>query len=608
MSPVPFIPENAPFTAEQRLWLNGYLAGLFSNAGGEFAANAAAGLSAAPAAPKLPLLVLYGSQTGTAEGVAKKTAKVAETRGFASRTVCLDQFESVDLTKEERVLVITSTYGDGDPPDNAQGFWNWLSSDTAPRLEQTRFSVLALGDTNYAAFCEFGKKCDARLEALGAKRLAPRVDCDVDYETPASTWTDHVFTALGGELDVTQRRKDAKEDTAAAFNLCASAPAPGLSLPNGREPYSRKNPFPARLVANRLLNAEGSGKEVRHFEISLADSGLEYEAGDALGIIPTNCNALVTELLAALGCDGEEAVTTPDGAETSLCLALAQHYDITKLSTELLKAAAERGAASGALAALLDPARRDDLKKWLWGREVIDVISGLTTQFSAAAFIALLKKMQPRLYSISSSPKAHPGEVHLTVGAVRHDSHGRLRKGVCSTFLADRAGDAPVAVFVQPSHGFKLPTDGSVPIIMVGPGTGIAPFRAFLEERRATNAPGKNWLFFGDQKRTSDFLYREQLEAWVADDHLTRLDLAFSRDQAEKIYVQQRMIEAGAELWSWLQAGAHFYVCGDASRMAKDVDAALHQVIETAGGMNAEAAREYVAKLKSEKRYQRDVY
>ncbi len=589
MNPVPFVPENAPFTEEQRLWLNGYLAGLFSNADGQSAANAAAGLSGVPVAPKHPLLVLYGSQTGTAEGVAKRAAKASEARGFAPRLVPMDKYETVDLTKEERVIVITSTYGDGDPPDNAQGFWNWLSSDTAPRLEGTRYSVLALGDTNYPGFCEFGKKCDSRLESLGAQRVHARADCDVDYESYANAWTESVFAALAN-----------------GGNGNHGAPAV-VQLEVG-EGYSRKNPFPARLLTNLKLTGEGSGKEVRHFEFALEGPGLEYEAGDALGIFPTNCDSLVSDVLAALGCDGEEAIKTPDGAETSLRLALAQDFDITRPSTDLLKAAAERGAAGGELASLLDPARRDDLKKWLWGREVIDVVSGLAVRFSASEFTALLKKMQPRLYSISSSPKAHPGEVHVTVGAVRHDSHGRVRKGVCSTFLADRASDTPVPVFVQPSHGFKLPNDTSLPIIMVGPGTGIAPFRAFLEERHATDAPGKNWLIFGDQKRASDFLYREQLEAWLASGHLTRLDLAFSRDQAEKVYVQQRMIEAGAELFSWLQAGAHFYVCGDASRMAKDVDAALHQVIETAGGMNAEAAVDYVKKLRTDKRYQRDVY
>jgi sulfite reductase (NADPH) flavoprotein alpha-component len=588
MSHIPFVPDNAPFSAEQRQWLNGYLAGYFSDAG--VGGRALAGLSAAPVAAAKPLVLLYGSQTGTAEGLAKKTAKAAEKSGFAPKLVDMAKYESVDLAKEENVLVITSTYGDGDPPDNAQAFWDYLRADTAPPLAHLRYSVLALGDTNYAAFCQFGKLCDERLEKLGAQRVHPRVDCDVDYDAPAKAWTDGVFAALAGT------GVNCEESAASIHESPITI-------------HDRKNPFPARLFVNRLLNAEGSGKEVRHYEISLAGSGLSYEVGDALGVVPANCSELVSDLLAALGCDGEEAVKTPADSETSLRLALAQHYDITRPSTELLKTAAERGAADGALAALLEPARRDDLKKWLWGREVIDVITGLTTPFTAPELIELLKKLQPRLYSISSSPKAHPGEVHLTVAAVRYDGHGRARKGVCSTFLAERCtADTPVPVFVQTSHGFRLPVDGGVPVIMCGPGTGIAPFRAFLEERRATGAGGRNWLVFGDQKRASDFLYREQLEGWLADGHLTRLDLAFSRDQAEKIYVQDRMRENAAELWAWLESGAHFYVCGDASRMAKDVDAALHQIAETAGGMNPEGAADYVKKLKADNRYQRDVY
>ena len=588
MNSIPFIPDNAPFSPEQRLWLNGYLAGLFSNAG----VGAQASM-AAIAAPAKPLTILFGSQTGTAEGVAKKASKEAEKRGFAPKLVCMEKHETVDLTKEENVLVITSTYGDGEPPDNAQSFWNFLASESAPPLAHLHFSVLALGDTNYTAFCEFGKRCDERFEQLGAQRVHPRVDCDVNYDAPAKSWTDGVFAALASA------NGSASESNGASV-------AEEIAAETG---YSKKNPFPARLLTNRLLNAEGSGKEVRHYEISLAGSGLSYEVGDALGVVPANCGGLVGEILAALGCDGEEAVATPDGSETSLRLALAQHYDITRPSGELLKAAAERGAAGGELASLLDPARKDDLKKWLWGREVTDVIGGLAPQFDAAEFIALLKKLQPRLYSISSSPKAHPDEVHLTIAAVRYDGPGRSRKGVCSTFLADRcAAETPLPVFVQTSHGFRLPENGDVPVIMCGPGTGIAPFRAFLEERLATGAKGRNWLFFGDQKRATDFLYREQLEGWVADAHLTRLDLAFSRDQAEKIYVQDRMLESATELWAWLQDGAHFYVCGDASRMAKDVDAALHTIAETAGGLSEEAAAEFVQKLKSEKRYQRDVY
>lgn len=592
MNSIPFIPDNAPFSPEQRLWLNGYLAGLFSDA--SLAERAMSGLSAAPAAPAKPLVFLYGSQTGTAEGLAKKASKEAVKRGFAPKLVDMAKYETVDLTKEENVLVITSTYGDGDPPDNAQAFWNYLKADTAPALGHLNYSVLALGDTNYAAFCQFGKICDERFEKLGAKRVHPRVDCDVDYDAPAKSWTEGVFAALasvaGGATANGSNGASAAEETPVETG------------------YSKKNPFPARLLTNRLLTGAGSAKEVRHFEISLAESGLSYEVGDALGVVPSNCAGLVDEVLAALDCDGEEAVKTPDGTETSLRVGLTQHYDITRPSADLLKAAAERSA-DGELASLLDPARNGDLKKWLWGREVIDVLHGMTTKFSPDELVVFLKKLQPRLYSISSSPKAHPGEVHLTVGAVRYDAFGRPRKGVCSTFLADRCAEhIPVPTFVQVSHGFRLPASGDVPVIMCGPGTGIAPFRAFLEERLATGAKGRNWLFFGDQKRDTDFLYREQLEGWVADGHLTRLDLAFSRDQAEKIYVQNRMLENAAELFSWLEGGAHFYVCGDASRMAKDVDTALHQIAETAGGMSKEAAAAYIQKLKTEKRYQRDVY
>ncbi len=596
MNRIPFIPENAPFTAEQRLWLNGYLAGLFT--------DASAGISAAPSAPALPakpLAILFGSQTGTAEGLAKKTSIEAKKRGFAPTLVCMDKFESVDLAKAENVLVITSTYGDGEPPDNAQGFWNFLQSESAPRLTDLKYSVLALGDTNYAAFCEFGKKCDERFEQLGAKRIHPRIECDVDYDALAKTWTEGVLAALAGGDGLSQSRKDAKEEGGSEQSaLSVFAPL--------REEFSRKNPFPARLLTNRLLNGAGSDKEVRHFEISLEGSGLEYEVGDALGVMPANCPDLVGEILGAVGCDGEEAVTTTDGTETSLRLALLQKYDITRPSSDFLAAASERSG-DGLLRAMLEPAKRDELKKFLWGREIIDVLAAVTTKFSAAEFVTLLKKLQPRLYSISSSPKAHPGEVHLTIAAVRYDAHGRGRKGVCSTFLADRANDTTsVPVFVQTSHGFRLPGDLSKPVIMVGPGTGIAPFRAFLEERRATGATGKNWLFFGDQKAATDFLYREELEAMVAGGTLSRLDTAFSRDQAEKIYVQNRMIESATELWSWLESGAHLYVCGDASRMAKDVDAALHKIAETAGGLSPEAAAQYIARLKTEKRYQRDVY
>ncbi|MGF1530827.1 MAG: sulfite reductase flavoprotein subunit alpha [Puniceicoccaceae bacterium] len=542
-SDLTLIPESAPFNSEQRAWMNGYLAGLMA------AGQIGAGTVSAPETPPAvhgPLLFLFGSQTGSSENLTRKFAKEARARGFDSRVHSLDEFSQIDFAKERRLAIITSTYGDGDMPDNAQPFWDFISDGSAPRLEHLEFSVLALGDSNYVQFCEAGKKFDTRLSELGAQRVFPRTDCDVDYEEPSKLWFDGFLEKLG-----------------------AGAKAPKeVKTESPKKSYSRKNPFPARLKTNHGLNGPGSSKDTRHLEILLGDSGLSYEVGDALGIVPTNSPDFVQEILEAAGLDGEEAVNSPTGSEVSIRKALIETCD---------------------------------LKPFL---EVAPV-SGV----SAADLIAPLKKLQPRLYSISSSPKAHPGEVHLTVGVVRYELNGKPRCGVCSTFLADRVGpDTPLPIFVHPSPGFKPPVDPSVPMIMVGPGTGIAPFRAFLEERRAIGATGRNWLFFGDQKAACDFLYREELEAMQGDGFLTRLDTAFSRDQAEKVYVQNRMLEQARELWDWLESGAHFYVCGDAKRMAKDVDVALQQVATTVGGLSLDEASQYLKTLKSQKRYQRDVY
>jgi sulfite reductase (NADPH) flavoprotein alpha-component len=601
MAGIPYIPSSAPFTPEQRAWLNGYLAGLFADANlGEPGATSRS--QSAPAKPADPLLVLYGSQSGSAEGLAKKFAKEAATKGFAPRVMELNAAAKLDLTQEARAVIITSTWGDGEPPDNATEFWSHISAEAAPKLANLNYSVLALGDKNYSEFCGAGKKFDERLETLGAKRIHPRVDCDLDYEALAKGWMDSVWPALIAT-------STGSESVASEPANSPNGPSPAADSPIASTTYSRTNPFPARLITNRKLTGVDSGKDTRHFEISLQDSGLTYEVGDALGVMPQNCPALVDEIIRALGCDGEEGVTEPSGKETSLRSALLRNYQITKPGSSLLQLIADK-AGDEELKSLLEPSRKADLDKFLYGREVIDVLLRCgAAKFAPKEFVGLLAKLQPRLYSISSSPKAHPGEVHLTIAAVRYESHGRARKGVCSTFLADRVeADTPVPVFVQTSHGFRIPADGSKPIIMIGPGTGIAPFRAFLEERRAIGATGKNWLFFGDQKAASDFLYREQLEGMLAEDLLTRLDTAFSRDQAEKIYVQTRMLEQAAELWRWLEDGAHLYVCGDAKRMAKDVDAALHEIIQNAGGKTADEAKAYVAKLKSDKRYQRDVY
>ncbi|MBI2517812.1 MAG: sulfite reductase subunit alpha [Opitutae bacterium] len=578
---LPLIPDSAPFTAEQRAWLNGFLAGIFSRG------PQTAPTPSAPAVPAEPLAILYGSQTGTAESLAKQAAKQAAQRGFAPALAELGSFDLAKLAATSRALVITSTYGDGEPPDSAKALHAALAAASAQpsapnsQLAGLRFSVCALGDTNYAKFCQCGKDFDSFLARLGATPTAPRVDCDLDYESAFTGWLDTALQSL-------------TPTTAALPAAPQEEPAPVDAHPT----HSRKNPFPAPVLAVRNLNGAGSAKEVNHVEFSLEGSGLAYEAGDALGVFPENCPDLVGEVIATLGCDGEEAVPTPAG-EMSLWRALTEHYDLGKPTPSLAKllTPVTAGVATESVASSAPV------------RHVIDLLLAAEKKPSLREFVATLRPLQPRLYSISSSPKAHPGHVHLTVGAVRYEAAGRRRKGACSTFLAERALPAGRArVFVHHNNGFRLPADGNTPVIMVGPGTGIAPFRAFLAERRATGAKGKNWLFFGDQRASTDFLYRDELHDLQRAGVLTRLDLAWSRDQTEKIYVQQRMLEHAVELYAWLETGAHFYVCGDASRMAKDVHAALLELLARAGGRTPAEAEHYLQALKTAKRYQRDVY
>ncbi|MDB6055747.1 MAG: sulfite reductase subunit alpha [Verrucomicrobiales bacterium] len=583
---VPYIPSTAPFSVEQRAWLNGYLAGLFSNAH-----------VAEPVEQKkkLSLVVLFGSQTGSAEKLAKRIGADSSKMGFAPKVLEMNAFGSLDWAVEERIILVTSTWGEGDPPDNATAFWAHLNSPDAPRLDKVHFAVLALGDKNYSDFCGAGKKFDTRFEVLGGKRLIPRVDCDTDYEKPALEFISNLWNPL------------AATSHQGGIISASTSTEPAALEPEG---YSKQKPFPARLLVNRKLNREGSGKDTRHFEISLEGSGLTYAAGDALGIYASNCPTLVAHVLEALGFDGEEGVKNPTGMEVSLRSALLSSFQLGNPSMEFV-AEVQKRSEDADLKSLLDPANKEKLDKFVYGKDILDFLKSYPgVRFTPSELVTFLRKLQPRLYSISSSPKAHPGQVHITVAVVRYEAHGRERKGVCSTFLAERAdgATATIPVFIQPSHGFRLPSDGNIPVIMVGPGTGIAPFRAFLEERRETGAKGKNWLFFGDQKRSHDFLYQEELETMMKNSHLHRLDTAFSRDQAEKIYVQDRMLKQGDALWKWLEEGAHVYVCGDAKRMAKDVDLALHQVIQTAGGKSEEEARNYVAQLKKDKKYQRDVY
>ncbi|MSE13859.1 sulfite reductase subunit alpha [Pantoea agglomerans] len=583
---IPYIPEDAPFNGDQKYWLAGFLAGLHSRLLVlEDKQQPAAGTSAAATTQ---LHILYGSQTGNAEALAQTAAKSARAKGLVPVVQALGDVDLDVFATMRHVLIVTSTYGEGEMPDNAQLFWDAISASTAPRLEQMHFAVLAIGDTGYDGFCQAGKFIDMRLEQLGAKRVVDHIDCDIDFEEPSSEW-------LNSSMP----------------QFAASAGSSGTVLESAPEapviPGSNKsNPYAAALITNKRLSGEQSAKDIRHFEFDLSDSGLKYEAGDALGVIPVNEPSLVSLLLTQLNADYETPVP---GFDRSLGDLLTYQFEISEPSRKLIEWVGQN-TTNQELRHVLQHDDKDALGVWLWGKDTLDLLQlELTRTLAVPEFVALLRPLQHRAYSISSSSKAHPDQVHLTVASVRYHSGGRNRGGVCSTYLAERVrrGEKP-AIFISPNKSFRVPANNSAPLIMVGPGTGIAPFRAFLQERQATGAQGKNWLFFGDQHQEHDFIYQDELLAWRDNGLLTRLDLAFSRDQEKKIYVQSRMLEQGAELYAWLQEGAYFYVCGDASRMAKDVDNALYEVVRQFGGLSTERAADYVDQLKKEKRYLRDVY
>jgi NADPH-dependent sulfite reductase flavoprotein alpha-component len=531
----------------------------------------------APATPGV-LLVRWASMTGHAQAFARRCAGHFLDAGQAVKLRGMESVSVADIAAASHVLLVASTFGDGDPPDNGAALWTALESDSAPELTGTAFSVLAFGDASYDRFCGFGRKLDARLAALGAQRLVARHECDAGDNAPAQQWLNAVQRALLGEV---------------IAETSETQPKPG---------FSRHQPLTVPLVVNQRLNASLAQKEIRQVVFDLQGSGMHYEAGDALGVWPINCPQQVDQILRLLELDAQTPVQLSDKGEMTLREALTNELDITRITPEIVQFVCEQ-TGNAALKTRLD--NTEELSQWLWGRQLSDLLQMSPVRAPAQAWLSVLRRLQPRFYSISSSPKVSPQQVALTVATVRY-GEGNQRGGVCSTFLADRATSA--AVFIHSSPHFRLPANPQTPVIMVGAGTGIAPFRGFLQERQATAAPGRNWLFFGEQHAAMDFWYQEELEAWQRDGVLHRLSTAFSRDQAEKIYVQHRMVEEGAELWRWLCDGACFYVCGDASQMAKDVDEALKQVVQTFGGMRAEEASDWVAALAREKRYQRDVY
>lgn len=528
----------------------------------------------------ISLIVAFGTDMGNAEDAAMTFAESVAGIGIEVEAVELNQVEPAQLQDTSHFVVVVSTFGEGEFPDSATLFWEAISADTE-RLEHLQFAVLALGDSSYELFCNAGLLLDKRLEELGAQRMVDRVDVDGFYEEPAKEWTADVMSVL------TAQQGDA-ETTA----------APVVERTETRE---RNVAVRARLAVNRWLNSTASDKEVRHFEIDLEGTGITYSAGDSIAVHATNDPALVDELLTAFGVPADHLV---DGQDTPLGVLLTEHLEIRTPSKALLNLAASRTSDTEVATALRSGDTHGGTEtSWLYGKDVLDIVA--LADLKADEVVETLRPLQFRDYSIASSPLEHPQSVHLTVASVRYEHGGRAHGGVASTYLADRCEN--LMVHLRPNNHFRLPA-GDVPVIMIGPGTGIAPFRAFLQERRATAASGPSWLFFGDRRRGTDYLYGEELDGFLESGVLTRLDLAFSRDQDAKVYVQQRMQENTEEFYRWLSDGAHLYVCGDADRMAKDVDAALHDIVARCGGLDAAAAHAYVNELIKSHRYVRDVY
>jgi sulfite reductase (NADPH) flavoprotein alpha-component len=578
------LPKSAPFSAEdiatlngvvarstqhQRTWLAGFLAGI----------EAAQGSAAVPVGPpkvRVPLTILYGSESGNAEGLALKAKKTAQKMGFDARVFDMADMSMAQLAKAQNVVVYVSTWGEGEPPQRGIDFNKALMAADAPRLEHLNFAVLALGDTAYAQFCAMGISMDARLEALGGKRAAPRIDLDLDFAKAANAWTETTLKALAPAEPSTVVHVDFKSAS--------------VELDDDEPLFTAEAPLEAEITALVNLNGTGSSRETWHVELSSSEAGFTYQPGDAIGVLPQNDPQLAAEILDAVGL----------GGDASLVKTLVTKNDITTLTRPVVAAFAKLTGRTD----VAKLAEGDAFAKFAGDRQLLDLFAEHKEKLTSEQLLSLLRPLPGRLYSVASSQKAHEGEAHLLIGAVRWTSHGHNRKGVTSTFFADRrkVGDT-ARIYVKQNRHFRLPTDTSRPVIMIGAGTGIAPYRGFMEERTETQAPGKNWLFFGDRNFTYDFLYQLEWQDYIAAKTLTKIDLAFSRDQPEKIYVQNRLWERRDALLGWIADGAHLYVCGDEKGMAKDVDATLVRIL---GGGEEGAAK--LADLRKSGRYQRDVY
>ncbi len=579
-------------------WLSGFAAGVAyarspgSALAGETVSPAAApGAPAARSEPAARLAVVYGSQTGNSKRVAERLGRAAEAAGLAVRVYAARDYPLKDLARERYLTVVTSTQGDGDPPDDARSFIEHLLGKRAPRLEQLAYSVLALGDSSYPKFCETGRQVDERLAELGARRLLARVDCDLDYDRLATPWVDQL---------VAKAREELGTPTVATVTRLRPVPA----IPQ----WTREQPFVARVLGNQRITGRGATKDVRHVEISLEGSGLTYQPGDALGVWHDNPAPVVAAVVAALGLDASAPVEV-EGATRSLGEWLTSHREITRLTRPFLAEHARRSGDAG-LGSALAPGGEARLRVLLKDLQVVDLLERWPAAWTAVEFVQALRPLAPRLYSIASSPLVVGEEAHVTVAVVEYDADGARRHGAASTHLASLTGDdATVRVFIEPNDRFRLPADPARDVIMIGPGTGVAPYRGFVQHRAEQGATGRNWLIFGARHFDSEFLYQAEWQDALKSGSLTRVDLAFSRDRGTpKAYVQDRIREAGAEIHAWLAGGASLYVCGDAEQMAPDVHAALVDVVERHGGLDRSGAEAWLRGLADERRYLRDVY
>lgn len=572
------------FTPTQLAWVSGYFWGMLNQQPG-------AVVSAPAQAVEAPAITLISaSQTGNARRIAEALRDDLQAAQLNVKLVNAGDYKFKQIAGEKLLVVVTSTQGEGEPPEEAVALHKFLFSKKAPKLDGTAFAVFGLGDTSYEFFCQSGKDFDSKLAELGGERLLDRVDADVEYQAAAAEWRARVVDVL-----------KARAPTAAPAQLATSGAVNEIHT----SPYTKEAPLTATLAVNQKITGRDSEKDVRHIEIDLGDSGLRYQPGDALGVWYQNDPALVKELVELLWLKGDEPVTI-EGKTLPLAQALEWHFELTVNTANIVENYATLTRSETLLPLVGDKAQ---LQHYAATTPIVDMVRFSPAQLDAEALIGLLRPLTPRLYSIASSQAEAENEVHVTVGVVRYDIEGRARAGGASSFLADRVEeDGEVRIFIEHNDNFRLPANPQTPVIMIGPGTGIAPFRAFMQQRAAEGAEGKNWLFFGNPHFTEDFLYQVEWQSYVKEGVLSRIDLAWSRDQQQKIYVQDKLREQGAEVWRWINDGAHIYVCGDANRMAKDVEQALLEVIAEYGAMDAEAADEFLSELRVERRYQRDVY